>query len=71
VVDTKDDRPYAGGMEVHFSPEIETLLQQVASATGKDAEELVKETVDRCSRVRLASSPEWNGALSKPTVASW
>ncbi len=35
------------GMEVHFSPEIETRLQQVASANGKDAEQLVKDTVAR------------------------
>jgi len=34
-------------MEVHFSPEVETRLQQVASATGKDAEQLVKDTVAR------------------------
>ena len=35
------------GMEVHFSPEVETRLQQVASANGKDAEQLVKDTVAR------------------------
>jgi predicted transcriptional regulator len=35
------------GMEVHFSPDVETLLQQVASANGKDAEQLVKDTVAR------------------------
>ena len=35
------------GMEVHFSPDIETRLQQVASANGKDAEQLVKDTVAR------------------------
>ena len=35
------------GMEVHFSPEVETQLQQVASANGKDAEQLVKDTVAR------------------------
>ena len=35
------------GMEVHFSPEVETQLQQVASANGKDAEQLVKDTVTR------------------------
>ena len=35
------------GMEVHFSPEIETRLQQVAVANGKDAEQLVKDTVAR------------------------
>jgi predicted transcriptional regulator len=34
-------------MEVHFSPDVETRLQQVASAHGKDAEQLVKDTVAR------------------------
>jgi predicted transcriptional regulator len=34
-------------MEVHFSPDVEARLQQVASANGKDAEQLVKETVAR------------------------
>ncbi|MGA3188209.1 MAG: hypothetical protein ABSF22_13975 [Bryobacteraceae bacterium] len=34
-------------MGVHFSPEVETRLQQVASANGKDAEQLVKDTVSR------------------------
>ena len=32
-------------MEVHFSPDIENRLQQVALANGKDAEQLVKDTV--------------------------
>ena len=35
------------GMEVHFSPDVETRLQQVALANGKDAEQLVKDTVAR------------------------
>jgi predicted transcriptional regulator len=35
------------GMEVHFSPDVETRLQQVASANGKDAEQLVKDAVAR------------------------
>jgi predicted transcriptional regulator len=35
------------GMEVHFSPDVETRLQQVASANGTDAEQLVKDTVAR------------------------
>jgi predicted transcriptional regulator len=35
------------GMEVHFSPDVESQLQQVASASGKDAEQLVKDTVVR------------------------
>ena len=39
--------PYSEGMEVHFSPDIETRLQQVALANGKDAEQLVKDTVAR------------------------
>jgi predicted transcriptional regulator len=34
-------------MEVHFSPDVETQLQQVASANGKDAEQLVKDAVAR------------------------
>ena len=34
-------------MEVHFSPDIETRIQQVATANGKDAEQLVKDTVAR------------------------
>jgi predicted transcriptional regulator len=34
-------------MEVHFSPDVEMRLQQVASANGKDAEQLVTETVSR------------------------
>jgi len=35
------------GMEVHFSPDVETQLQQVASANGKNAEQLVKDTIAR------------------------
>jgi len=38
---------YLDGMEVHFSPDVETRLQQVALANGKDAEQLVKATVAR------------------------
>jgi predicted transcriptional regulator len=34
-------------MEVHFSPDVETRLQQVAVANGKDAEQLVKDAVTR------------------------
>ena len=34
-------------MEVHFSPDVERRLQQVALANGKDAEQLVKDTVAR------------------------
>jgi predicted transcriptional regulator len=34
-------------MEVRFSPDVETRLQQLASANGKDAEQLVKDTVTR------------------------
>lgn len=32
-------------MEVHFSPEFETKLKQLASASGRDAEQLVEEIV--------------------------
>lgn len=41
------DFTYFEGMEVHFSPDVETQLQQVASANGKNAEQLVKDTVAR------------------------
>ena len=41
------DFPYLEGMEVRFSPDVETRLQQVALANGKDAEQLVKDTVAR------------------------
>jgi len=34
-------------MEVHFPPDVETRLQQVAVANGKDAEQIVKDTVAR------------------------
>ncbi len=34
-------------MEVHFPPDVETQLRDVASANGKDAEQLVKDTVAR------------------------
>jgi predicted transcriptional regulator len=34
-------------MEVHFAPDVESRLQQVAHANGKDAEQLVKDTVAR------------------------
>ena len=34
-------------MKVHFSSDVETQLQQVASANGKNAEQLVKDTVNR------------------------
>ena len=34
-------------MEVHFSDDVEMQLQQLAIANGKDAEQLVKDTVAR------------------------
>jgi predicted transcriptional regulator len=34
-------------MEVHFSPDKEARLRQVATRTGKDAAQLVEEAVDR------------------------
>jgi predicted transcriptional regulator len=34
-------------MEVHFPPDVEIRLQQVASAHGKNPEQLVQETVNR------------------------
>jgi predicted transcriptional regulator len=34
-------------MEVHFSPDTEALLRDVATRTGKEAAQLVEEAVDR------------------------
>jgi predicted transcriptional regulator len=34
-------------MEVHFSPDTEARLQQVATRTGKDTAQVVAEAVDR------------------------
>ena len=34
-------------MEVHFTPEKEARLQQVASRSGKEAAQVVEEAVDR------------------------
>ncbi|HEY6342628.1 MAG TPA: hypothetical protein VIY49_14130 [Bryobacteraceae bacterium] len=47
-------------MEVHFSPDIETQLRQVALANGKDAEQLVKDTVARMleSQARFVAGVE-------------
>ena len=39
--------PTLGHMEVHFSPEKEARLQQVASRSGKEAAQVVEEAVDR------------------------
>lgn len=47
-------------MEVHFPPEMETRLRQVALANGKDAEQLVKDTVVRIveNRARVVAGVE-------------
>ena len=52
--------PYPEVMEVHFTPDIETRLQQVALANGKDAEQLVKDTVARMleSQARFVAGVE-------------
>ena len=39
--------PQSERMEVHFSPEVETRLQQVAVARGEDAEQVIKDAVAR------------------------
>jgi len=44
-------------MEVHFSPDVETRLQQVAVANGKDAEQLVKHTVLRLIQAESTIRP--------------
>ena len=39
--------PTLAGMEIHFSPDKEARLQQVATRTGRDPAQLVEEAVDR------------------------
>jgi len=34
-------------MEVHFSPEVETRLEELAAANGKNAEQFVKDAINR------------------------
>jgi hypothetical protein len=58
-------------MEVYFSPDVETRLQKLASANGKDTAQLVKDTVTRMLEIRLVSSRECKEVSSKPTVANW
>ncbi len=41
-------------MEVHFTPEQETQLSQLASKAGTDAEQLVKETILRLIRDEIS-----------------
>jgi predicted transcriptional regulator len=33
-------------MEIHFTPELETKINRLASETGRDAEQLVQEVVE-------------------------
>jgi predicted transcriptional regulator len=46
-VDNIDSRPYTDRMEVHFTPEQEAQLSQIASHAGTDTERLVKDAVLR------------------------
>jgi predicted transcriptional regulator len=39
--------PTLAGVDVHFSPEKEARLQQLAIRTGKDAAQMIEEAVDR------------------------
>ena len=36
-----------GGMEVHLTPDQETLLNELATTTGRGTDDLVQEAVDR------------------------
>jgi hypothetical protein len=51
-------------------PDVEKPLRQVAIANGKDAEQLVKETVARMLENQTASSRVFKKVSNKPTVAS-
>jgi hypothetical protein len=58
------------GMEVHFSPDVETRLHQVASANGKDAEQLVKDTVARMLENQVRFIVGVQGAIEQATGVS-
>jgi predicted transcriptional regulator len=45
---------YTGGMEVHFSPELQAKLDRIATQQGRDTESLVHEAVER-----LLDYDEW------------
>ncbi len=57
------------GMEVHFAPEVESRLQQVAQANGKDAEQLVKDAVAHMLERQAIFVAGVNTALRRPTVS--
>ena len=58
MVDKRQQSPYAQGMEVHFTPEQEAQLWQVAARAGKDAERWVRElalrAIEETARFRAA-----------------
>ena len=37
--------PYTGGMEVHFKPETESRLNELASASGRPADDLMEDAM--------------------------
>ena len=44
-------------MEVHFTPEQETQLSQLATKAGTDAEQLVKDTILRLIKDEISLPP--------------
>jgi predicted transcriptional regulator len=46
-LDTSPGCSYPWGMEVHFAPDTEAQLKQFAASKGKDAAQVVEETVAR------------------------
>jgi hypothetical protein len=37
--------PYCEGMEVHFAPDVEKQLRDLAARTGREAEEVLKDAL--------------------------
>jgi len=58
--------PYGEGMEVHFTPEQEAQLAQIASEAGTDPEHLVQDAALRllkdeiCARKPAPELPVWH-----------
>jgi hypothetical protein len=57
-------------MEVHFSPEQEARISQIASYNGTPAEQLVKQAALRLMEEDAAIRASIDLALSRPTVGN-
>jgi len=45
VIDSDSQDSYTGGMDVHFKPETESRLHELASTSGRPADDLVEDAM--------------------------